>query len=396
MTLRQERHLPLGSSGAPGQTWNVPVCLGYATASGSQAECFLLDAPEAAFRLSRAKSCPTLLVANRSAAGYYVGRYEGGLLPQLLEDSTAFLSAEERRSLLNDLVRVSRAGHLPPGKVLGAVPYFARAPERPVVEQAQKVAADSRRLLPTALRPNYRRFVDRSFGERARQLGWSARPEDDAETRLLRVQLVPFVARQGEDAALRVEARRLADGWLAERTGVDADLLRGVLSTAAAFADKPFFDRLVVELRKTQDRQQREEIVRALGSFRDPASVNAAFDLLVHSDLDFLEIWDVLFGPLQDPSTDSLPFAFVKANGDALLKRAPSGGDFDFGAILPFVGRNICDRGAEDEFVAYFRDRAPTFTGGPRNYQQALEAIDLCVAQKAAQGAEVSAFFSAQ
>ncbi len=396
VTLRQERHLPLGSSGAPGQIWRVPVCVSYATASGPQGECLLLDAPEAAFKLSRATSCPALLVANRSATGYYVGRYEGTLLPQLLEDRTAFLSAEERRSLLNDLVRVSRGGHLAAGKVLSAIPYFAHAPERPVVEQAQKVAADSRRLLPIALAPNYRRFVDRAFGERARQLGWTARPEDDAETRLMRAQLVPFVARQGEDGALRTEARRLAEGWLAERTGVEADLLRGVLSTAAAFADKPFFDRLVAELRKTRDRQQREELVRALGSFRDPASVTAAFDLLVHSDLDFLEIWRVLFGPLQDPSTDSLPFAFVKANGDEILKRAPSGGDFEFGAILPFVGRNLCDRAAEEEFVAYFRDRAPKFTGGPRNYQQALEAIHLCIAQKAAQGAEVTSFFAAQ
>src|SRR5437868_11643791 len=45
----------------------------------------------------------------------------------------------------------------------------------------------------------------------------------DEETRLLRTALVPFVARQGGEPDLQAEARRLADGWLKDRKGVDSD-----------------------------------------------------------------------------------------------------------------------------------------------------------------------------
>jgi alanyl aminopeptidase len=215
---------------------------------------------------------------------------------------------------------------------------------------------------------------------------------EEPETRLLRPNLVPFVSRY--DPALGAEARKLADEWLETRKGVDADMLRGVLSTAAYYGDRALFDGLLRELKKTADLRQRAAIIGALGSFRDPKLLAAALDLVIHSDIDTRETARLLYSGIGDPETERMPFEFVKAHYDEILKRAPSGSGSDFGAVLPESASSFCDGASEKEYIAFFRERAKKFTGGPRVYEQMLEGIRLCEAEKAAQAADIATYFA--
>jgi len=81
------------------------------------------------------------------------------------------------------------------------------------------------------------------------------------------------------------------------------------------------FDSSLRELKKTQDLRQRGAIIRALGSFRDPKLVAAALDLVIHSDIDTRETTALLYSGINDPATERMPFEFVKANYDEILKR---------------------------------------------------------------------------
>ena len=71
-------------------------------------------------------------------------------------------------------------------------------------------------------------------------------------------------------------------------------------------------------------------------------------------------------------------------------------GGFDARAMLPSVGQTFCDATSRAEFVNFFENKVKDWVGGPRNYAQVLEGIRLCEAQKAAQSADVAAFFSKQ
>jgi hypothetical protein len=51
---------------------------------------------------------------------------------------------------------------------------------------------------------------------------------------------------------------------------------------------------------------------------------------------------------------------------------------------------------ARREFASFFEERAKQSIGGPRNYAAAIERMQLCEAQKAAQGADVAEFFAKQ
>jgi hypothetical protein len=153
---------------------------------------------------------------------------------------------------------------------------------------------------------------------------------------------------------------------------------------------------MVRELKKVQDVRVRNQIIAAFGSFRGPQLVAAVLDLVIHSDIDTRETARLLYSGLDNAATERMPFEFVKANYDEILKRAPSGGGLDFGAALPYSASSFCDAASEKEYIDFFGERAKKFTGGPRNYNQMLEGIRLCEAEKAAQAADIAAYFARQ
>jgi alanyl aminopeptidase len=390
----QKRYLPIGSGGARDQVWQVPVCVRYKTSAGVQQECFLLDKASAEFRLSKANGCPSLVWANDHASGYYVDAYSSEMLSKLIGEGSGFLNPAEQVTLVNDLSRLATAGDVKESVALGAVPVFGQSNEREVVAQTEDILGSARPLLPANLRENYTRFVRKVYGNRAAALGWSAKAGEDGETRLLRRTLIGFEARYGDDPVLQAQARRLADGWLTNRQGVDPDMLGEVLLTAAHSGDRAYFDRLLEELKKTRDLRQRRSIIDALGSFRGPALVDAAHQLVLHSDLDARESAGLLRAGTGDPQTEDMSFQFVKANYNELVKRLPSGGGSEAGATLPSVIAG-CDARAEEE-LKFFEDRSKEFAGGPRDFQQVKERVKLCQARKAAMGADLVDFFGKQ
>jgi alanyl aminopeptidase len=390
--LSQKRYLPIGSKGSAAQVWQVPVCVRYRTGSGIEKECFLLDKESADFKLTKASSCPALIAANESASGYYISSYEGDLLDKMVAQGSEFLNPAEQLTLIHDISSLTGSGDLKIGRALDAAVKFANSPERLIAGQARGIVSRARRLLPPALLDNYARFVLKVFGERARSVGWSAKPGEDQERKLLRAGLVPAVARY--DPVLAAEGRKLADGWLENRKGVDADMIAPVLTSAAYHGDRALFDAMLRELKKTKDGRQRGWIINALGSFREPELVAAALDLVIHSDIDTRETAGLLYSGTGMPKTERMSFEFVKANYDEILKRAPSGGGSDFGANLPYSAAAFCDAGSEKEYIDFFGERAKKSAGGPRIYEQVLEGIRLCEAEKAAQSADAAAYFA--
>lgn len=393
--LSQTRYLPVGSSGAGKQIWRTPVCVRYPNSSGPQSECFLLDSASAEFPLSKANSCPAYLFANADATGYYVATYSTDGLRRLTEHASS-LSTAERESMLHDLDAEAGAGHLKPSAALQSAEPFANAPERQIVGQVQGIVGSVRATLPPELTPNYERYVRKLFGARAEALGWTAKPSDDDDTRLLRTSLVPFVARRGGDAALAAEGGRLAREWLKDRKGVDADMLAAVLTTAARSGGQDVFDSLLRAVKESKNPHERQILLGALGSFRDPRIIEQSLALVLDPALDTRETFGLFFGPLGDRQTEKIPLEFLKAHYDAVVGRFPSSAVMDYRAFLPFVGQSFCDDASRKEFTDFFQERAKTYTGGPRNYAQALEGIRLCEASRSAQAADLAGFFSRQ
>ena len=394
LRLSQKRLLPVGSKGAAPQTWEIPVCTraggGGAGRPGESRQCTLLAQPAAASPAA-ADACGGCLLANDGALGYYRTIYGGDLLGRLLAVADTKLSLAERVGLIRDVNALSQAGAISSSDALALVPRFAGAPERETVGATLRIAQDVREhLVPDDHLPEFARFVSKSYGERARALGFASRSGEDDDTRLLRTLLVPFVAREGDEPELRAEARRLALAWLGDRRAVDAELTGDVLAIAAHFGDAELFDKYLAAARAAKERRDRVRILRALGDFRDPALVRRVLDLYLTDAFDQREAVRAVLTASEAGNSLAVVWDFSKQHYDAMLEKLPR----EIVGEAPEVAVGFCDAAHRKDVATFFEGRIDKLPGGPRNLAQTLETIDLCITLRKTQEGSVREFLS--
>jgi alanyl aminopeptidase len=250
---------------------------------------------------------------------------------------------------------------------LKLVQTFAGDPERQVVQSALGLALQPvQHEVPENLMPNYRRFLLKNFEAKAKEVGWTPKPNESDDIRLLRPPLVRLMATYGGDKELAAQGTELANKWLNDHTSVNPNLASSVLSTAAFYGDKPLFDRFLASLKTTKDRQERGRIISAMSSFRDPAAITAGYEAVLSGEVPFIEGVRLLFAGQSLSSTREMAFDFMKAHFDEIMEKRPTGGGFE--------------------------PRVDKITGAKRTLSNVLESIDDCIAQKAEQEPSVVAF----
>jgi alanyl aminopeptidase len=355
---------------------------------------------EARAEVALGGDCPRWLLPNDGLTGYYRSSLPPEQWHRLLDDGGERLTLAERVGVLSDLRALVQGGLLPAATVLELVPVLlehARDELHVTTATAEIVAALDTNLVSDELRPSYARFVRKLYGERAHALGWKPKPGESEDTGLLRRQLVPLVANQGEDRTLIDEANRLVRGWLEQRQGIEPDMLDVALDVAARHGDRALYDRMLVAARQTTDRRDRRRLISALGSFQDPALVSESLSLFLRGDFDPRESGALLFGGpgrRHNRQATGQALAFVKSQYDAILARVPQGtfAGTEFAAALPWVASDACDEQTRADVESFFRDRIGRALGGPRALAQVLEGIDLCAHSAASQRDSVAAF----
>jgi cytosol alanyl aminopeptidase len=326
--------------------------------------------------------------------GYYRVNYGGNLVASLTDgDIQKRLGAAERVDLLGNAQALASTGKLSDGAMLSLLPKFGNDPSRYVVERAIAMArTPETHLVPDSLRANYQRFIRKTFQERARELGWSPKPGEDDDARLLRPTLLHFVATSGADEQLAKEARELTEKWFTDHNSIPADEVREVLETAAFYGDRALFERFLTQFRSVNDRQERRQVLSALTSFRNPDAIKAGMAAVLNGDVSFIDAQPLLYAGQHDEETRMLAFDFMKQNIDALAAKRATGGGSDSGARFASVGASFCDAQSERELKQFFEPKVKQFVGAPRMLAQTLESIQSCIANKAAQQPSVESF----
>ena len=390
--VKQQRFLPVGSKGSPNQTWQVPMCVRWTSADGKPGKsCTLVTQKEQDVSLGTvATGCPAWLLANDGELGYYRAAYAGDGLQKLLgPDGRKKLDLAETVGLLDDVHALAAAGRIPLGDVLAMAPSLAEDERRQVQQFViGSLAGLHQHLVPAADKPSYIRAIDKIYGAKAHALGWTPKAGEDEDTRLLRSHLVGLVAVEGEDKALAAEAKKLALKWLADRKAVSPDVVGSILGTAAHSGDRALFDRMHAEAKKAGDRHDREQILGAMGEFKDPAIAKTALTIVAGNEFDPRESMDILWGLSGEAETRQLAWDFLKTHFDELVKRLSA----EQMSYTPYIAISFCDEQHQREMETFFKDRSPKLPGGPRLLAQASERSDLCRAYVAAQQPSVEAF----
>jgi alanyl aminopeptidase len=351
----------------------------------------LLTDPKDEIVLKSARSCPQWINANDQATGYYHVLYAGDLQQKLLAHGSQ-LGLHEKVAMLKNTRAMVRNGQISAGDAIALAREFSSGPDRELILAALDVITSVQRSVPATVQGRYAKLIRDSFGTKARELGWHAKSGEDSETRLLRVGLVEKVAALGEDPQLITEAKRLAQTWLKERAAIAPELTSDVLSVAAAYGDRTFYDQLVAAARQSRNRRERGYIVDAIGSFRDPSIARRALNLMLTGELDIRELTGLLTAFQDHPSTERVPWEFVTANYDALLSRLPSRLGTHAGTLLPLAGSSFCDEAGYQKMEEFFKDRIKAISGGERVLATTLEEVELCEPLRKAQGPELERY----
>ena len=381
LRLRQSRLLALGSVGgavgantADAARWQLPMVV--RTPGGSSG--LLLTETEAEHRLPDA-TCPAWVQANEGGLGYYRPVYAPGGLAALLAQPG--LPVAERLAALDDAQGLAEAGDLALAVMLDIAEGQAGHADRRVVALAAAVLAAARPLIAPAGQADYAARWQRALGPRARSLGWLPRPEDSEDDALLRASLLPRLAELGQDEALRGQALEITRRWLTERSSLPVAQREAVLQAAALAGDEAVYEALQAALLASSDRPERQDLLLALGHFRDPALAGRARQLLLNPQLDIREAR----GPLMraqatDAATRQDLLRFVQAQHAALVQRLGR----DEPAWLPSPFARACSTEEARQIEAVFAPLAPRFPGGQRALAQALEEVRLCTAWREA------------
>jgi len=91
---------------------------------------------------------------------------------------------------------------------------------------------------------------------------------------------------------------------------------------------------------------------------------------------------------LEDDATRYATLAWLRGNADALAANTPP----EAQAVWATWAGGACTQRERSAFVEVFEQRSAKTDAGPRQYGQALERIDACLAMRRAQQAPLAAF----
>jgi aminopeptidase N len=384
VSFAQERFLATGPRDRATR-WTVPVCVRAGAGDREATVCGLVGTPRAGLALP---FCPQWLWPNAGGLGYYLAALPAAELTKVLPH----LTLAEKLALTTDAELQARRGDLPMADALGLVAPLARDPDRLLVSSAIRLAGlmDPDRLDDADL-ARWRAFVRRTWGQRARALGWLPRPDDDDETRALRLQLLPLVAGPGEESVLAGEALALTRRWLADRRQVPAEVAWPALSVAARRADRGLFDRIVAEAARSTDRSEKGRLLASLGNIQDPELARAALALVQEPGNDRRDTGPILDGLLAGRATRRLAWSFLVEHWGALAQTLRA----DEGTWLITTAASVaCEPGRRAEVAGFLRPRAEPFDGAPRALASALEEADACAIARSRHRKAIAAFLT--
>lgn len=390
LELSQERLLPAGSKGENSQTWKIPVCVKYGRGQKVAEQCELMAAKSMALQLDKLGACPDWVMPNAGAAGYYRVAYADGMLKKLFTQGAKHLSSAEQVTIVGDMSALVSSGKISLGEALAQVPTLLRNNDPNVVRRAAVVVAGvSREMIPEKLEPNYRRFVNRMFRARARQLGWDAKKGDSDEIKMLRSTLLGMVAGRAEDPVLIEQAKKKARMWLDKRSGVDADMLDDILILAGRH-DAKLYQRFAEALEKSEDHTERRALISGMAGTRDPKQLTANLTIALSGKYGLRETATFIWLPLSRPDTRQVIYDQIKQNYDQILEKLPRMAH----RFVLSVPAAFCDQEHYDDAKAFFGPKAEKLPGGTIVFERTLERMELCMAYRAAQKASVEAFLA--
>jgi alanyl aminopeptidase len=387
LKLSQRRYVPAGAAPVSGeQRWQVPICVAVPDGKGRKTHCTLLT--EATGELPLGKTCPAWVAPNVDGAGYYLASLAPEPLAALLERGWSRLSRIERVALLGDLEMMVDGGKSDVGTLLALLPRLGASRDAFLIDVAVARLEKLARLVAPEQREAFARLVRDTLGPAGKRIGWSARRREKVAEAKLRGDLMPLLAVEGQDPAARDRAAALARDWLADHRKIPDSLWVAVLESAVRTSPKETVPALLARLPEEQDRIAQRAIYQALAHVPDEALQRKVLELTLAADPIPPEMVHLLASYPSELERQVTLFDFVREHADELLRRLPE--DYQRALVT-----NVCDAGRRDQVASFLESKLePLPEIGSLAVKQKIEAMDQCIARRAAQAPALAKFLS--
>lgn len=387
ITLAQSRYVPLGvaTDGKP-RLWSIPMTL----SRGEGKTSTLLTQANAA--LPALIGTSSALMPNANGAGYYRFSMDQAGWDRLIAAAPT-LPGREAMALADSLWADFTAGRADFATVMRGAEALAGHRERlAAVYLGNKLYGLRATTLTDAQIPAYRRIMAKLYAARLQAIGFDAKqamaPGESAETVSLRESLLPLVALEARDPAVRKQLAAAADALVAGDASALAPAFRSTaLAVAVQEGGRGFIDRLWPVLLKSNDPLFRSQASRALGRAEGTETIAHVQQLAMGEGLQSLERTNALSSLAANPAARDATTAFVSKNFTRVVESFPG---FGRAGIIAFYN-GYCTPADAARVEALVRPNLAVLGGGELELSQTKERIGQCAALKDARGEQIAA-----
>lgn len=429
LRLRQRRFLRAGIPDTAGHAWRLPVFLAWGEGAMTRRRTVMLTRRELTVRLDGLETAEWIH-PNAGETGYYRWSLALPELRALAARSPDARPARERVALPDHLAALLAAGELGADAFLAALEPLFDDPEPRVVRAALEALEPAREAWATGgAAADFSAWLRHALAPALARTGTSPAPGEDPGTADLRARLVEALAAWGDDpVALALGAsvtRRLlgAPDGPAARAGVagdgaaaapadddagsappsgrdggggagapaaDAALEEVAPAIAALRGDRALLEACIARFEAARAPAERGRWLRAIGSFRDPALVDAALDWVERAPLRPQETLAVPFALTAHPATRGRAWRFVEERWAWIAARVPP---MALARLARLAGG--CEPARVEAARRFLADPVHRGSGWERTLAETAEDVDACAELRAREGARASAWLRA-
>jgi aminopeptidase N len=371
VTIEQQR-LTIAGSKVEG-AWTLPLC-------PRGEACRIVSQKSETVAL---KGCDAPLFLSRDGAGYFAVEYgqdERAKLRAHLRD----LTPAERLSLWGNEWLLTRNLREDAGEYLALLREMPRPAERPLASGvADSLELLDRRLTSDANREAWETYVRAALKGYA-PLSWETPGGETSEQRIVRADVLSTIGTTARDRKVIAGAKKIAEQYMKDPASVDAVVADRALPMAAMGGGEALYQRILQHMESETTPEIRNRYRRLLADFRDPKLVARTLDYIFSDKTRTQDLPRMLGAMMFNPAARDATWAAIKAHWTDLETKVPTA----IGGVAGSVGA-FCDPKSKADVEAFFTAHPPK--GGERGLRRALEAIDTCIAFRAAQQASFDA-----
>lgn len=281
LTLSQERYLPSARGNPPAQTWMVPIT--YLTSKGVFGT-LTFDSAEGTLEVADPRDW---IKFNPGMTGFYLVNYseERWIALKSGIEQGAF-SELDRLGLQNNILCLAQCKYVSTGLALKFVEVYREEDSFTVWTDLLSNLADFKWLLSNneQLLEKYKNFERTLLTHACEKLGWDPVPGELHGNATLRPMLLRRLGSAGEQQILDQAMDRF-QSHLSGDKAIHADLRAAVFAMALSEGGRDALDALLKIYRNADASEEKNRVLRSLGSISDPAVLEDALSFVMGSEV---------------------------------------------------------------------------------------------------------------